>query len=226
MSTVEQVVARLKEKARPDQLAGMQRFGMTKEGRLGLSMPEMRKLAKELGKNHNLALELWETGIAEARIIAALIDDPKMLTEKQMENWVKDFNSWDVCDQVCGELFDKSPLAWKKVVDWSNRDEEFVKRAAFALLASLAWHDKKSDDARFIGLLPIIVHASTDERNFVRKAVNWALRNIGKRNIRLNQAAIDTAHKIQKLDTRAARWIAADAIRELESEAVRKRLDK
>jgi 3-methyladenine DNA glycosylase AlkD len=226
MSTVEQVVARLKEKAKPDQLSGMKKYGMSVERRLGLSMPDMRKLAKELGKNHNLALELWETGIAEARIIAALIDDPKVLTEKQMENWVKDFNSWDVCDQVCGELFDKSPLAWKKVVDWSNRDEEFVKRAAFALLASLAWHDKKSDDERFIELLPIIVQASTDERNFVKKAVNWALRNIGKRNIRLNQAAKDTAFKIQKLDAKAARWIASDAIRELESEAVRKRLEQ
>jgi 3-methyladenine DNA glycosylase AlkD len=226
MSTVKQVMARLKEKAKPDQLAGMKKYGMSVERRLGLSMPDMRKLAKELGKNHNLALELWETGIAEARIIAALIDDPKVLTEKQMENWVKDFNSWDVCDQVCGELFDKSPLAWKKVVDWSNRDEEFVKRAAFALLASLAWHDKKSDDERFIELLPIIVQASTDERNFVKKTVNWALRNIGKRNIRLNQAAKDTAFKIQKLDAKAARWIASDAIRELESEAVRKRLEQ
>jgi 3-methyladenine DNA glycosylase AlkD len=226
MPSVEQVMARLKEKARPDQLAGMKKYGMSVEKRLGLSMPDMRKLAKELGKNHNLALELWKTGIAEARIIAALIDDPKMLTERQMENWVKSFNSWDVCDQTCGEFFDKSPLAWKKVVDWSNRDEEFVKRAAFALLASLAWHDKKSDDARFIELLPVIIQASTDERNFVRKAVNWALRNIGKRNIRLNKVAIDTAIKIQKLDTKAARWIAADAIRELESEAVKKRLEK
>jgi 3-methyladenine DNA glycosylase AlkD len=226
MSTVEQVVARLKEKARPEQLSGMKRYGMSVEKRLGLSMPDMRKLAKELGKNHNLALDLWKTGITEARIIAALIDDPKMLTERQMETWVKDFDSWDVGDQVCGELFDRSPLGWKKVVDWSNRDEEFVKRAAFALLASLAWHDKKADDARFIELLPVIVQASTDERNFVRKAVNWALRNIGKRNIRLNHAAIDTAFKIQKLDSKAARWIAADAIRELESEAVRKRLEK
>jgi len=189
-------------------------------------MPDMRKLAKELGKNHNLALELWKTGFAEARIIAALIDDSKLLTEKQMENWVKDFNSWDVCDQVCGELFDRSPLAWKMVADWSNRDEEYVKRAAFALLASLAWHDKKADDERFIELLPIIVQASNDDRNFVKKAVNWALRNIGKRNMRMNQAAIDTARKIQKLNTKAARWIASDAIRELESEAVRKRLEK
>jgi 3-methyladenine DNA glycosylase AlkD len=143
-----------------------------------------------------------------------------------MEDWVKDFNSWDVCDQVCGELFYKSPLGWKKVVDWSNRDEEYVKRAAFALLASLAWHDKKAEDKRFIELLPVIVKVSTDERNFVKKAVNWALRNIGKRNMRLNQAAIDTARKIQKLNTKAARWIAADAIRELESEVVRKRLEK
>jgi 3-methyladenine DNA glycosylase AlkD len=224
--TVEQVVARLKEKARPENLDGMQCFGMTKEGRLGLSVPDMRKMAKELGKNHNLALDLWETGIAEARIIAAMIDDPKSLTEKQMEDWVKDFNSWDVCDQVCMNLFEKSPLAWKKIIDWSTRPEEYVKRTAFSLLACLAWHDKKAEDERLIELLPVITHTSTDERNFVKKAVNWALRNIGKRNIRMNQVALETARKIQKLDSKAARWIAADAIRELESEPVRKRLEK
>jgi 3-methyladenine DNA glycosylase AlkD len=226
MTTIEQVIASLKKQARPDQLDGMQRFGMTKEGRLGISIPVLRKMAKELGKNHKLALELWETGIAEARIIAAMIDDPKLLTEKQMEDWVKDFNSWDVCDQVCMNLFEKSPLAWKKIIDWSVRPEEFVKRTAFSLLACLAWHDKKAEDRQFIELLPVIIQASTDERNFVRKAVNWALRNIGKRNIRMNKVAIDTARKVQKLDSKAARWIAADAIRELESEAVRKRLLK
>jgi len=143
-----------------------------------------------------------------------------------MEEWVKDFNSWDVCDQVCMNLFDKSPLAWKKVYDWSRREEEFIKRAAYSLIACLAWHDKKAGDEEFLKFLPLIQQGSTDERNFVKKAVNWALRGIGKRNPFLNRQAIKTAKEIQKLDSKAARWIATDAIRELESPAVRKRLEK
>jgi 3-methyladenine DNA glycosylase AlkD len=155
-----------------------------------------------------------------------MIDDSKAVTEEQMEAWVKDFDSWDVCDQVCMNLFDKVPLAWKKVRDWSQREEEFVKRAAFALIACLAWHDKKSEDKKFTELLPVIVGGATDERNYVKKAVNWALRHIGKRNLSLNKAALDTAKEIQKIDSKAARWIAADAIRELNSEAVQRRLAK
>ncbi len=202
----------------------MAHFGMAVEGRLGVAVPDMRKMAKKLGKNHQLALELWQTGIAEGRILASMIGEPAKLTEAQMENWVKDFDSWDVCDQVCMNLFDKSPLAWKKVEDWAEREEEFVKRAAFSLIACLAWHDKQAADERFIELLPVIKKASTDERNFVKKAVNWALRHIGKRNKNLNAKALQTAKEIQQIDSKAARWIAADAIRELESEAVRKRL--
>jgi len=202
----------------------MAQFGIAVERRLGVSVPDMRKLAKEIGMDHKLALELWRTGIAEARIVAGMIGDPARLTEKQMEEWVKDIDSWDVCDQVCMNLFEKAELAWNKIIDWSEREEEFVKRTAFSLIACLAWHDKKASDEKFIDLLPVITRAATDERNFVRKAVNWALRNIGKRNLCLNQAAIDTAREIQRLDSRAARWIAADAIRELESKAVQSRL--
>ncbi len=143
-----------------------------------------------------------------------------------MEDWVKDINSWDVCDQVCMNLFDKSSLAWKKVIDWSERSEEFVKRTAFSLIACLAWHDKEAEDERFIALLAVIVRCADDNRNFVKKAVNWALRHIGKRNLNLNKIAISTAREIQKIDSKAARWIASDAIRELESEAIQRKLKR
>lgn len=226
MSSVAEVVDRLKSQARPDQLEGMARYGIRVDRRLGVSIPELRRLARELGRDHRLALALWRTGIAEARILASMVDDPASLTEAQMEEWVKDFDSWDVCDQVCDNLFEKAPFVWKKIADWSAREEEFVKRAAFALMACLAWHDKKAGDARFIGLFPLIVRGSTDERNYVKKAVNWALRNIGKRNPRLNRESVAVAREIQRLDSKAARWIAADAIRELEGQAVQARLKR
>lgn len=202
----------------------MARYGMVAERRLGVAVPDMRKLAKQLGKNHKLALELWKTQIPEARIVAAMIDEPEKLTEKQMEEWVKAINSWDICDQVCMNLFEKTPLAWKKIFDWSKREEEFVKRTAFALIACLAWHNKEAEDAEFIKLFPVIKRGATDERNLVKKAVNWALRNIGKRNVNLNRAAIEVAKEIQRINSKTARWIASDAIRELESKAVQRRL--
>jgi len=226
MASVQDVLDRLQSKAKPEQLKGMAKYGMTVEQRLGVSVPDMRILAKELGRDHKLALDLWRTGIAEARILAGMVGDSAKLTDEQMEEWVKGINSWDVCDQVCMNLFEKNQLAWKKIVDWSEREEEFVKRTAFSLIACLAWHDKKASDDKFIELFPVIIREATDERNFVKKAVNWALRNIGKRNLRLNAAAINTAKEIQRLDSKAARWIAADAIRELESDAIRSRLRK
>jgi len=224
MASVKDVLDKLRSKARPEQLKGMAKYGMAVEQRLGVSVPEMRKVAKEIGKDHKLALSLWKTGIAEARIVAALVDDPTKLTEEQMEDWVKDINSWDVCDQVCDNLFEKNQLAWKKIIDWSEREEEFVKRTAFSLIACLSCHDKKANNEKFIELLPVIIREATDERNFVKKAVNWALRNIGKKNLKLNEAAINAAKEIQRLDSRAARWIASDAIRELESDAIQSRL--
>jgi 3-methyladenine DNA glycosylase AlkD len=224
MASVNDVLGKLRSKAQPEQLKGMARYGMTIENRLGVSVPDMRKLAKELGRDHKLALSLWKAGVAEARILAGMVGDPDKLTEEQMEEWVKGIDSWDVCDQVCMNLFEKNRLAWKKIIDWSGRKEEFVKRTAFSLIACLAWHDKKASDEKFIELLPVITRAATDERNFVKKAVNWALRNIGKRNLNLNKAAISAARRIQRLDSKAARWIAADAIRELESEAVQSKL--
>ena len=226
MASVKDVLDRLQGKAQPEQLKGMAKYGMTVEKRLGVSVPDMRKLAKELGRDHKLALDLWWTGIVEARIVAAMVGDPAKLSEEQMEEWVKGINSWDVCDQVCMNLFEKNQLAWKKIIDWSEREEEFVKRAAFSLIACLAWHDKKASDDKFTELLPVIVREATDERNFVKKAVNWALRNIGKRNLNLNEAAINTAKEIQRLDSKTARWIAADAIRELESDPIQNKLRK
>ena len=224
MASVKDVLGKLQSKAQPEQLKGMAKYGMTVEQRLGVSVPDMRNLAKEIGRDHKLALDLWRTGITEARIVAAMVGDPAKLTEEQMEDWVKGINSWDVCDQVCMNLFEKNQLAWKKIVDWSEREEEFVKRTAFALIACLAWHDKKASDEKFIELLPVIIRGATDERNFVKKAVNWALRNIGKRNLNLNEAAINTAKEIKRLDSKPARWVASDTLRELESDAIQSRL--
>jgi 3-methyladenine DNA glycosylase AlkD len=202
----------------------MAKFGIVGDQRLGLSVPEMRQIARELKRDHPLALALWDTRVPEAMMVASMIADPQQLTEAQMDDWVGDFMSWDVCDQVCGNLFDKSPLAWKKVPEWAGRQEEFVKRAAFALIAYLAWHDKTSPDEKFIALLPLIQRAATDERNFVKKAVNWALRGVGKRNRALNAAAIGIAHQIARIDSKSARWIASDALRELRGEGVQKRM--
>ena len=224
MASVKDVLDKLHGKAQPEQLKGMAKYGIPVEQRLCVSVPDMRKLAKEIGRNHKLALDLWRTGIAEARILAAMVGDPDKLTEEQMEDWVKGINSWDVCDQVCMNLFEKNQLAWKKIVHWSEREEEFVKRTAFSLIACLAWHDKQASDEKFIELLPVVIRGATDERNFAKKAVNWALRNIGKRNLNLNEAAIDAAKEIKRLDSKAARWVAADAIRELESDAIQSRL--
>jgi len=226
MASVHEVLTRLESKARPGQLKGMARYGMATERRLGVSVPDMRKIAKDLGRNHELAIELWKTKIPEAMIVAAMIDEPEKLTEKQMDDWVKDINSWDVCDQVCMNLFENTPLAWKKILEWSKGEEEFVRRTAFSLIACLAWHDKKAEDERFIELLPIIRRGATDERNFVKKAVNWALRNTGKKNRNLNRAAIKAAKQIELVGSKTARWIASDAIRELESSSVQRRLRK
>jgi len=225
MISVDKVLKKLEAKAKPDQLAGMARYGIAIEKRLGVSIPELRKIAKEIGKKHDLALEMWKTGISEAMILASMIDEPNKVTEKQMDEWAKDFNSWDVCDQVCMNLFDKHPLVWKKILDWSRRNEEFVKRAAFALLACLAVHNKEASDQKFIDFLPVIKREATDNRNYVKKAINWALRNIGKRNPNLNKAAITFTREIQQIDSKASRWIASNAIKELESDAVQKRLE-
>lgn len=222
-----EVIARLRSLADPGQLEGMARFGIGVENALGgIGVPVLRKLAREIGKNHRLAGELWKSGIHEARHLAAMIDEPERVTEAQAERWVKQFDSWDVCDGCCLNLFDKTPFAFRKALEWSRREEEFVKRAAFSLMAVLAVHDKHLTDGKFQKLLSIIKRESTDERNFVKKAVNWALRQTGKRNLRLNRAAIETAEEVRKIDSPSARWIATDALRELRSDAVQRRLGR
>lgn len=214
------ILKELKSHSNPKNVEGMARFGINPKDTLGVSIPIIRKMGKEIGKNHELAQQLWKSGIHEARILAGLVDDYKLVDEEQMEKWVKDFDSWDVCDQVCMNLFDKTKYAYKKAMEWSSRKEEFVKRAAFALMASLSVHDKKAKDEDFLKFLPIIKRESTDERNFVRKAVNWALRQIGKRNKRLQKEAIRIAKEILKIDSKSARWIASDAIKELENRKI------
>jgi 3-methyladenine DNA glycosylase AlkD len=226
MPTGDEILEQLRAAAKPASLSEMARVGIVGAHRLGVPVPEMRRIAKANGRDHALALALWKTGIADVRIVASMIADPGKLTERDMDAWARDFDSWDVVDQVCGNLFDKTPFARRKILEWSSREEEYVKRAAFVLIACVVWHDKKAPDAEFIAWLPLIAGAATDARNFVRKAVNWALRNIGKRNTALNRAAIRTAEEIQLQDSKAARWIATDALRELRSDAVQKRLAK
>lgn len=191
---------------------------------MGIRVPEIRALAKEIGKDHDLAAELWSSGIHEARLLATMIDVPKKVTSEQMDTWTADFDSWDACDQACSNLYVKTPYAWDKVLLWKDAEQEFVKRAAFALIAYLAVHDKKADDTRFLPMLEIIKEAATDQRNFVKKAVNWALRQIGKRSLELHPYAIEMAKQIQAIDDPTARWIASDAIRELEDEKTINRL--
>jgi 3-methyladenine DNA glycosylase AlkD len=223
---LKEVLAFMKAHENPRNVAGMARYGIVAKKSFGLSAPEMRSLAKRIGTNHDLAGKLWKTKIYDARAIAVLIADPAQVDKSLMNAWVKDFDNWATCDTACGFLFDKTPFAIEMAVRWTKRKEEFVKRAGFVLMASLAVHDTSAPDATFLRFLPIIKKGSTDERNFVRKAVNWALRQIGKRNLRLNTAAIKTARKIQKMESSTAHWIAADALRELESPAVRKRILK
>ena len=221
---LDSVIKRLKSLSNPEAVKGMARYGINPEKNLGISIPNLRKAAKEIGRNHKLALSLWATGIHDARILAGMIDEPDKVSQKQMEQWVSGFDSWDVCDQCCMNLFDKTSFAYRKAVEWSAREEEFIKRAGFAMMACLAWHDKNADDQQFEPFLPIIKREASDNRNFVKKAVNWALRQIGKRNLKLNKKAIKTAKEIKKIDSKIAKWIASDAIRELTSEAVQKRL--
>lgn len=213
--TVKEIIFQLKKYSNPKDREGMARFGINPKYALGVRVSVMRSLAKTIGKNHKIAQELWKTKIHEARILASMIDNPKEVTEKQIEEWVKEFNSWDLCDQCCMNLFDKLPIAWKKAVDWPKRKEEFVRRAGFSLMACLAWNDRRAKDNNFFKFLPIIKKYSTDERNFVKKAVNWALRQIGKRNSNLNKIAVKTAKDILKINSKSAKWIASDAIREL-----------
>ena len=220
------MLERLHALANPEAVAGMARYGIRPDQALGISIPKLRKLAKETGTNHPVALALWGSGIHEARILAALLAAPEQVTESLMETWVVEFDSWDVCDQVCSNLFDRTPFAYLKALAWSLRQEEFVKRAGFVLMATLSVHDKLAADSQFEQFFAPIRREAGDPRNFVKKAVNWALRQIGKRNPRLNRLAIETAQEIEKQGSPPARWIASDALRELTSDKVQARLNR
>jgi 3-methyladenine DNA glycosylase AlkD len=211
---LDEILEKLKSAADLSHLEGMNRFGITTNQALGVSLYDLRRIAGKL-RDHALAEQLWLTGIHEARILASIVDDPQQVTSEQMDRWAADFDSWDVCDQVTTNLFDISPYAHLKAIEWAGRDEEYVKRAAFALMAGMAVHNKTADERMFIEFLGVIKDQAGDGRNFVKKAVNWALRNIGKRSPTLRQAAIQMAYEIHDIDSPSARWIASDALREL-----------
>ena len=223
-NSLPEILQELKSLSDPRAVEGMGRFGINPANAYGVSVPNLRRIAKDTGKSHELAQQLWESNIHEARILAGMIDEPQKVTEGQMEAWVRGFDSWDVCDQCCLNLFAKTGFAYQKAAEWSADEGEFVKRAGFALMACLAVGDKQAGDAQFEAFLPLIKRESGDNRNYVKKAVNWALRQIGKRNPALNKKAVETAQEVKGMGSTSARWIAADAIRELTSEAVQKRL--
>ena len=203
---------------------GMARYGIPSDNASGVSVADIRRLAKQVGRDHQLALALWETGSYEARMLTPFVDEPMRVTPAQMDRWCRDFDSWAICDALCFHLFDKTPHAWKKIAEWSNARAEFVKRASFALLASVALHDKSAPDKSFLDSLALIERAATDDRNFVRKAVSWALRGIGKRNSVLHAAAVRLATRLAASSDSAARWIGKDALRDLATAATLKRL--
>lgn len=223
----QEILRRLRALGSERARAGMARYGINVANAFGVSIEKLRPVARQVGRDHALAGALWATGVHEARLLAAFIDEPAKVTESQMDRWARDFDSWDLCDQVVSKLFDRTPFAWRKAVAWARRagpGDEFVRRAGFAMMAALAVHGKDAPDVAFAGFLAEIQRAATDERNFVKKAVNWALRQIGKRSAGLNAKAAAAARRIARLDSRAATWIAKDALRELRSDRVLKKL--
>jgi len=226
LPSVEEVLASLKQCATTAMLDGMARYGLPNDHALGVTMANLKILAKKLGRNHDLAAGLWATGWYEARMLASMIDEPARVTATQMERWCGDFDNWGICDTVCFHLFDRTPFAWTKVEKWSSRRDEFGKRAAFALLWSLTVHDKKAEDDKYVHGLMLIEREAHDERHFVKKAVNMALRAVGKRNFALNTAAIEVARRQSESADPTKRWVGKDALRELASPALAKRLAK
>jgi 3-methyladenine DNA glycosylase AlkD len=221
---VEEMVGRLEALANPKNVARMARYGINRKGMLGVPLPTLRKLAREAGRDHELALRLWDTGIHEARILAALVGDPSLVSEAQADRWVADLDSWDLCDGLCNNLLRHTRFAHAKALEWCGREAEFVRRAGFVMIAVLAVHDRAAPDSRFLRYLPLIDVAALDDRNFVKKAVNWALRQIGKRNSSLNVAARALAGELAQSASRPASGIGRDALRELTSNAVQRRL--
>ena len=225
---VEEVIEQLKSRSNPtpENLKGMARYGINTERALCVSTPDIHDLGRQIGRDHALALELWQAGWRETCILAAMVDDPAQVTSEQMDSWVLDFDSWDVCDATCLHLFSWTAMACEKAVYWSAREEEYVKRAGFTLMACLAVGKRKPREEQLAAFLPIIEREAWDGRNYVRKSVNWALRQVGKHNLRLNKLAVESAGRIRLQGTSSARWIAADALRELSSDKTLGRFNK
>jgi|TARA_B100001971_G_C18242776_1_gene572039 3-methyladenine DNA glycosylase AlkD len=217
---------KLKNLSNPDAVVSMAKFGINSKNTYGISIPILRGIAKEIGRDHDLAQQIWDSGIHEARILASMIADPSLVTESQLEKWVMDFDSWDVCDQCCMNLFEDTDFAYLKCFEWSSREEEFVKRAGFVLMARLAVSDKKAEDNNFFKFFHIIKRESIDDRNYVKKSINWALRQIGKRSPSLNKIAITFAEEIKEINSSSAKWVGSDALKELKSKSVQKRFNK
>ncbi len=222
----DKVLEDMRRAARPENVAGMARYGICPKGTWGVTMPELKAIAKRYGKDHVLAIELWETGVHEARILAALTGEPSKVDRRLMDKWVREFDSWDVCDQVCSYLFSRTALAYEVIPDWARADEEFVRRAGFVILAALAVHDRKEDDSTFIHYFPLIEEQAGDGRNYVKKAVNWAIRQMGKRSLGLRAECLVLLERIKAQGSSSAKWIASDALRELNSPEVIARLEK
>jgi 3-methyladenine DNA glycosylase AlkD len=218
------VLRTLKKLSRPENIEGMKRFGISTANNLGISIVTLRAQAKKIGTDHALAQRLWDSQIHDARLLATIIDDPRLVTQQQMDRWASQFDSWDICDQCCNNLFYKTPYAYDKAREWCTNEKEYVKRAGFTLITVLAVHDKNAADDRFISFFPLIKEQANDNRNYVKKAINWALRQIGKRNTKLNKEALSLAQDLKQSGSPAARWIASDAIRELTSDSVQHRL--
>lgn len=212
-----EIINKMKTMGSQRNIEGMQRFGITCTKKFGVTSPELRMIARGHRRDHRLAQELWESGIHEAKILAVWVEDKKQVTEAQMDAWVLNIDCWAVCDTLCGQLFDRTPFASTKAFEWAQDEREFVRRAGIVMMATLSVHDKKADDATFEKFFPVLKKYATDERNFVKKAVNWAIRQIGKRNLTLLPKAIQLAREIQAIGTKGARWIASGAIRELEA---------
>ena len=225
-TSVESVLASLEQLSTQRDLDNLARFGIAATNPLGVSMSNIQSLAKRLGQSHELAAALWDTNVYEARLLTSFVDEPERVTAAQMDRWCRDFDNWGICDTVCFKLFDRTPHAWKKVAQWSDKSEEFIKRAAFALLASLAAHDKSATDQQFLDSLPLIERAATDDRNFVKKGVSWALRAVGRRNATINAAAVIVAKRLATSTEPAARWIGKSAVKELTSALVKRQLAK
>jgi 3-methyladenine DNA glycosylase AlkD len=220
------VITKLKKLSSKSGRDGMARYGLPSDNALGVPVGKMQRLAKEIGRDHELAAALWETGIYEARMVAAFLDEPALVTPAQMDRWCRDFDNWGIVDTVCFKLFDQTPHAWKKVVQWSKKRDEFQKRAAFALLACLGVHDKKATDEQFLACLPLIEEAATDERNFVKKGVSWALRVIGRRNAGLHQSSVELAERLAASTNATARSLGKEALREFKSSVVTRQLKR